>query len=89
MADRREGGPRTSSVPTIVVIGALDTKGAEIAFLKEQIEERGKNVLVVDSGVLGEPAFAADITRAEVAEAGGAKLPDLIAEATEATRSRS
>ena len=75
MADTRHRSART-----IVVIGALDTKGAEIAFLRDQIEERGHRVLVVDSGVLGEPAFAPTITRNEVAAAGGTPLADLVAE---------
>jgi uncharacterized protein (UPF0261 family) len=33
--------------------------------------------IVVDVGVLGEPAMAADISRADVAEAGGSSLADL------------
>jgi uncharacterized protein (UPF0261 family) len=65
---------------TIAVIGALDTKGAELAFLKEQIEQRGHTALVVDIGVLGEPAFKPFITRTEVAAAGGASLAALVAE---------
>ena len=47
---------------TIVVMGALDTKGAELKFVKEQIEARGHTVVVVDVGVLGEPAFAPDVS---------------------------
>ena len=66
---------------TIAVFGALDTKGHELAFLKAQIEQRGHQTRVVDVGVLGEPAFAASITRAEVAAAGGANLATLVAEA--------
>ena len=38
---------------TIVVLGALDTKGEEVRFLTRQIEEREHKVLVVDTGVLG------------------------------------
>jgi uncharacterized protein (UPF0261 family) len=66
---------------TVVVMGALDTKGAEIQFVKDQIEQRGHQTLVVDVGVLGEPVFAADITRTEVAAAAGANLADLAAAA--------
>jgi len=66
---------------TIVVLGALDTKGEEVRFLTGQIEERGHKVLVVDTGVLGQPAFAPHITRDEVATAGGASLPALVSEA--------
>ena len=66
---------------TIVVLGALDTKGEEVRFLSQQIEERGHTVLVVDTGVLGEPAFGPHITRDEVATAGGASLAALVSEA--------
>jgi len=59
---------------TVVIVGALDTKGEEFAFLKKIIEDAGVNTLVVDFGVMGEPALAPDISRAEVAAAGGGDL---------------
>lgn len=59
---------------TVVIAGALDTKGADFAFLKELIEREGVNTLVIDFGVMGEPAFPPDITRAEVAQAGGGDI---------------
>ena len=61
-----------SSIPnpkTVVIIGALDTKGAEFAFVKGLIESEGIEVLVVDFGTMGEPEFEPDVTRAEVAAA--------------------
>jgi uncharacterized protein (UPF0261 family) len=61
-------------------MGALDTKGAEVAFVRDQIVLHGTRVLVVDTGVLGEPAFAADITRDEVAKAAGTSIAALVAE---------
>ena len=66
---------------TIVVLGALDTKGEEVRFLTGQIEARRHKVLVVDTGVLGQPAFPPDVTRDEVASAGGASLAALVSEA--------
>ncbi len=62
---------------SIVIIGALDTKGAEVEFVKQQIERRGHHTLVIDSGVLGEPAFRAEVTRQDVAAAAGADLARL------------
>ena len=59
---------------TVVIIGALDTKGAEFAFVKGLIEAEGVEVLVVDFGTMGEPAFAPDVTRAEVAAAAGGDI---------------
>lgn len=64
---------------TIAVVGALDTKGREFAFLKAEIERRGCATLVIDIGVLGEPAFEPEIPRARVAEAGGTNLSALLA----------
>ncbi|MFN8472575.1 MAG: Tm-1-like ATP-binding domain-containing protein [Anaerolineae bacterium] len=62
---------------TIAVVGALDTKGAEFAFVKREIENRGHKALVIDVGVMGEPGFSPDVPAAEVALAGGVSLPDL------------
>lgn len=59
---------------TIALIGALDSKGDEFAFVKKAIEGRGHRVLMIDTGVIGEPAFAPDVSAMEVAEAGGAPL---------------
>ena len=59
---------------TVVIIGALDTKGAEFAFVKGLIESEGVGTLVVDFGTMGEPDFEPDITRNEVAAAGGGDL---------------
>ena len=59
---------------TVCLTGTLDTKGEEYAYVKEQIEATGTNVLVVDCGVLGEPTFAPDITSAEVAAKAGVDL---------------
>jgi uncharacterized protein (UPF0261 family) len=58
-------------------LGALDTKGAEFAFLKQQLLHHGVAPLVIDFGVIGEPPFAPDIGAAEVAAAAGADLAAL------------
>jgi uncharacterized protein (UPF0261 family) len=50
----------------IVLIGALDTKGIEIAFVRDQIVAAGLRCLVVDAGVLEAPLFEPDVSRAEV-----------------------
>ena len=59
---------------TVVIIGALDTKGAEFAFVKGLIESEGVGTLVIDFGTMGEPDFEPDITRTEVAAAAGGDL---------------
>ncbi len=63
---------------TIVVLATLDTKGHEAQYLREQIEKCGDKALVIDVGVVGQPAAQADITREEVAEAGGVPLAKLL-----------
>lgn len=63
---------------TIAIVGALDTKGQEFAFLKSEIEKRGCMTLVVDTGVLGEAVFEPDVSREQVAQAGGSNLSQLI-----------
>src|SRR5438046_2482865 len=62
-------------MPTILLIGTLDTKGREIAYLRDRIRVLGADTLVLDSGILGEPLdIVPDITRATVAEAAGATI---------------
>lgn len=64
---------------TIALLGALDTKGAEYGFVKKCIEDRGLKTLLVDVGVLDPPVIAPDVSRAEVARAGGADIAQLAA----------
>ncbi len=76
---------------TIVIPVTLDTKGEEAQYVKEQIERKGHKTIIIDVGVMGEPQTQADITREEVARAGGRSLEELVeaaekgAERTEGT----
>jgi uncharacterized protein (UPF0261 family) len=63
---------------TIVILATLDTKGKEAQYVREQIEKLGESALVIDVGVIGEPATRADITRQKIAEAGGTPLAKLL-----------
>ena len=40
---------------TVVIIGTLDTKGPEIAYLRDRLQALGLQTIVIDSGILGEP----------------------------------
>ena len=63
--------------PTVLLIGTLDTKGDEYAFLRDRLTDAGVNVLLADVGTL-EPARATpDITREEVAAGTGTDLSAL------------
>jgi uncharacterized protein (UPF0261 family) len=64
---------------TVVLVGTLDTKGAENEFVRDRLRAAGVDVLVVDTGVLESPAFRPDITRREVATAAGADFDALVA----------
>ncbi len=62
----------------ICLIGAFDTKGPEYAFVREQIIARGKEVLTVNTGVLGSTTlFPVDVKADQLAEAGGGRLDQL------------
>ncbi len=63
---------------TIAILGTLDTKGEEHAFVAEQIRQRGHQVLVIDVGTLGEPGLKPDVTRLQVAAAAGADLAAVV-----------
>ena len=59
---------------TVAIIGSLDTKGEEFAFVKDIIEKQGLNTFVIDTGVRDKPAFPPDVSASEVAQAAGADL---------------
>ena len=60
----------------LALVGTLDTKGEEYAFVKNEALRCGVDVLVIDTSVLGEPSFKAEITAEEVAKAAAVKLED-------------
>jgi len=62
---------------TVLLIGTLDTKADELAYVRDLILDRGHRVLLVDAGVLGDPSVVPDITAEEVARAGGSSLAEL------------
>ena len=64
---------------TVVLLGTLDTKGVEYAYLRDHIESQGTcDVIMVDAGILGEPTTRADIGRQEVAGAAGTTIDQLV-----------
>ncbi len=64
---------------TVVLVGTLDTKGQEYAFLADRLREQGVEVVLVDTGIVGAPLTAPDVTREEVAAAVGADVQALAA----------
>jgi uncharacterized protein (UPF0261 family) len=61
----------------IVIVSTLDTKGAEAAFLKKLIQEKGHLVILLDTNTGGEPSLRPDISAQEVAEAGGGNIDEI------------
>lgn len=59
---------------TIVLLGTLDTKGAEYEFLRERLHAAGADTVVVDAGVRGAEHIAPDVTCDQVARAAGADV---------------
>ena len=65
------------AMPTIAVLGTLDTKGVEIGFLAEQIQAQGCDTLIVDLGVLKPPAMTPHVSREAVAREAGEQVGQL------------
>jgi len=65
-------------MPTIAILGTMDTKGVEHGFVADLIRQRGHEVLAIDVGTLEEPRLKPDITRHEVAKAAGADMAVLM-----------
>ncbi len=55
----------------IAIICNLDTRGEDIIFVKELIEQRGHNAILLDFSMEEPPPFAGDITCEQIAERGG------------------
>lgn len=55
---------------TVAIAGTFDTKGREYTYIKELFEELGINTFMINTGVF-EPAFKADVSNGEIAEAVG------------------
>lgn len=68
-----------NSNKTIAVLGTLDSKGEEHNFVAKLIREKGHSPLLIDVGTGTEPTIRPDISRHEVAEAGGIDLEALMA----------
>jgi uncharacterized protein (UPF0261 family) len=62
----------------VVLVGTLDTKGTEFQFVRDLLQAAGLSTLVIDAGVMGRPAFDADIARQEVFTAAGTSLEAVV-----------
>ncbi|MDP6831497.1 MAG: Tm-1-like ATP-binding domain-containing protein [Alphaproteobacteria bacterium] len=62
---------------TIAVLATMDTKGAECAYLRDEITRLGARALLIDIGVVGDANIDVDIASAEIAAKGGTGLAAL------------
>lgn len=74
-SSEKASGPR----PVILLVATFDTKAEEAFYLKNKIESLGCGVLTLDAGILGDSPCATDISRYEVARAGGSTIEELVA----------
>jgi uncharacterized protein (UPF0261 family) len=62
---------------TVLLIGTLDTKGEEYAYLRDRLREARVDVVLADVGTLEPPRIEPDISREEVAAGTGADVAGL------------
>jgi uncharacterized protein (UPF0261 family) len=62
---------------SVDLLATLDTKGAEAALVRDRLRALGVDVIVVDTGCIGDPAYSGDVTREQVFAAAGASLESL------------
>ncbi len=64
---------------TIALLGSLDTKGVEYAFVRKCLHDLGHATMLIDVGVLDPPTVEPDITRRQIAAAADCDLDSLVA----------
>jgi uncharacterized protein (UPF0261 family) len=67
------------SQKTVVLVGTLDTKGAEYQYLRDRLKLSGVKTLLVDVGTLEPPTAEPDISRHDVGAAAGVDVDALTA----------
>jgi uncharacterized protein (UPF0261 family) len=64
--------------PKVVIVGTLDTKGPEVAYIRDRLIELGCVTTVIDVGILGEPVgIVPDIDHGEVARFADATIEEI------------
>jgi uncharacterized protein (UPF0261 family) len=63
--------------PTALIVATMDTKGQEALFLADCLKGEGIAVKIMDGGIRGQCQNLVDVTREEVARAGGKSLQEV------------
>lgn len=64
-------------MPTALIVATMDTKGQEAMFLADCLRDEGIAVKIMDAGIRGQCLNPVDVTRDEVARAGGKSLTEV------------
>ena len=76
-------------MPTVLLIGTLDTKGVEFEFIRQRVRDAGCDVILMDAGLgLGDATaskIVADISHDEVAQAADTTVAELAAKGDRGT----
>lgn len=64
-------------MPTVILLGALDTKGAEYRYVRDRLRAAGVNSILLDVSVLGNPSVRPDVSAVAVARAANVEIDDL------------
>jgi uncharacterized protein (UPF0261 family) len=63
---------------TVVLVGTLDTKGDEYAYLRDRLHRHGVETVLVDVGTAGPPRTEPDLSRSEVGAIAGVDVDKLV-----------
>ncbi|MGD9819880.1 MAG: Tm-1-like ATP-binding domain-containing protein [Desulfomonilaceae bacterium] len=63
--------------PVVAIVGALDTKGEEVEFIKDELSRLACNTVVIDVGTLHPPMCSCDVSREDVAIAAGVTMEEI------------
>jgi uncharacterized protein (UPF0261 family) len=62
----------------IALVSTMDTKGREIAFLRTCLQDMGRSAIAVDVGLFEPQGVTPDVSRHEIARAGGSEVATLL-----------
>ena len=68
---------KSNAAKTVLLIGTLDTKPDEYAFVRSRFHSAGLKTIMVNVGVLGDTSQEVDVTNSQVAAAGESTLQAL------------
>jgi len=61
----------------IAIVGTLDTKFEEMGFIRDFVQKKGHDPVLIDAGIMGSVPFAPHVSRDRVAKAAGMSLPEI------------